>query len=203
MFREQGIEVLPQDFVPFVGTGEDRYLGGVAEKYGVVLNLVTAKRRTYEIYLKLVPEQLEVFPGATSLVAECVGRGLKIAVASSADLIKIEANLNKIGLPIKTWDAVVTAEDVVRKKPAPDIFLTAATKLGVEARGVCGNRGCGKWHSGSKSRGHALRCGGANVPGGAVASGGPGAEKHCTDKNDGPHRTRELVANKWLARARL
>ncbi|MCE5199878.1 HAD hydrolase-like protein, partial [bacterium] len=33
MFAEHGITVKPEDFLPFVGAGEDRYVGGVAEKY--------------------------------------------------------------------------------------------------------------------------------------------------------------------------
>ncbi len=37
MFREKGIEVMAEDFVPFIGMGENRYLGGVAEKYHVPL----------------------------------------------------------------------------------------------------------------------------------------------------------------------
>ena len=52
-------------------------------------------------------------------------------MASSADRIKIEANLTKIGLPPEMWDAIVTAEDVVHKKPAPDIYLESARKLGL------------------------------------------------------------------------
>ena len=41
MFAEQHrTRVQPEDFLPFVGTGEDRYLGGVAEKHGVCLLLV-------------------------------------------------------------------------------------------------------------------------------------------------------------------
>lgn len=131
MFRERGLTVQPSDFHPFVGTGEDRYLGGVAEKYGVLLDIATAKARTYEIYLDRVPLRLEAFPGAVTLVTSCVKAGRRCAVASSADRIKIDANLRKIGLPPESWQAIVTAEDVERRKPDPDLFLMAAQRLGV------------------------------------------------------------------------
>ena len=133
MFRERGVVVAPEDFQPFVGTGENRYIGGVAEKHGVWLDIEAAKHRTYEIYLAMVPERLHAFPGAVELVRSCRKAGFKVAVASSADLVKIEANLRQIGLPPAAWDAVVSAEDAVRKKPAPDLFLAAARKLGVAA----------------------------------------------------------------------
>jgi len=132
MFKEKGMAVQPDDFLPFVGTGEERYIGGVAEKYHLQLDLTAAKRRTYEIYLGLVPAQLEAFPGAVDLVHACRRAGLRVAVASSADEIKIAANLHKIGLPMDFWDAVLTGEQADRKKPAPDIFLSAAQKLGLK-----------------------------------------------------------------------
>ncbi len=71
MFNEQGLVVQPVDFLPFVGAGEDRYIGGVAEKYGFPLDLPGAKRRTYEIYLGLVPSALHAFPGAQDFVRRC------------------------------------------------------------------------------------------------------------------------------------
>jgi beta-phosphoglucomutase len=131
MFKEKGLVVQPSDFVPFVGAGENRYIGGVAEKYLFPLDLPAAKRRTYEIYLELVPTQLKAFPGALELVSACRRAGLRLAVASSADEVKIVANLRQIGLPPDTWDAVVTGDEVGPKKPAPDIFLSAAAKLGL------------------------------------------------------------------------
>ena len=133
MFREKGHTVHPDDFLPFVGTGELRYIGGVAEKHGISLDLEAAKHRTYEIYLSLVPTRLQAFPGVPELAEALRGAGLKLAVASSADRIKIEANLDKIGLPAARWDALVSADDVVHRKPAPDIFLAAARHLGVAA----------------------------------------------------------------------
>jgi HAD superfamily hydrolase (TIGR01509 family) len=133
MFKERGLAAKPEDFLPFVGTGEDRYIGGVAEVHHFPLDLPAAKRRTYEIYLQLVPERLQAFPGAQDLVRACRQAGLRVAVASSADWIKIAANLREIGLPAETWDAVVNGEEVKAKKPAPDIFLRAARKLGFSA----------------------------------------------------------------------
>ena len=131
MFKEKGLAVQPEDFLPFVGTGEERYVAGVAEKYDFPLDPPAAKRRTYEIYLDLVPSQLGAFPGVLELVNACRSAGLLVAVASSADEIKVSANLEKIGLPIKFWDMVITGEAVKNKKPAPDIFLTAAERLAV------------------------------------------------------------------------
>jgi beta-phosphoglucomutase len=133
MFKEKGLVVQPSDFLPFVGAGENRYIGGVAEKYRFPLDLPAAKRRTYEIYLELVPTQLKAFAGAAELIRACRQAGLRLAVASSADEVKIVANLRQIGLPPNTWDAVVAGDDVAAKKPAPDIFLSAAAKLGLTA----------------------------------------------------------------------
>jgi HAD superfamily hydrolase (TIGR01509 family) len=131
MFRERGVTARAEDFQPFVGTGENRYIGGVAERYGVTLDIAAAKARTYELYLAMVPDRLEAFPGAVDFVRQCRAAGLPCAVASSADRIKIVANLDKIGLPPATWQAIVTAEDVERRKPHPDLFLLAARRLGL------------------------------------------------------------------------
>lgn len=129
MFGERGVAVRPEDFRPFVGTGEIRYLGGVAEKYHLQLDIQAAKRRTYELYLEMAPAQLRAFPGAVDLVHACRIAGLRTALASSADRIKVDANLRLIGLPSDNWDVVIAAEDVVHKKPAPDLFLAAAHKM--------------------------------------------------------------------------
>ena len=39
MFQEKGLTVQPEDFCPFVGTGDDRYIRGVAEKYNFAVDL--------------------------------------------------------------------------------------------------------------------------------------------------------------------
>src|SRR5208283_5879542 len=44
---EFGIKARPEDFQPFVGAGENRYLGGVAELHGKTF-VPEMKRRTYD-----------------------------------------------------------------------------------------------------------------------------------------------------------
>ena len=132
MFREShSITVHPDDFIPFVGAGENRYLGGVAEKHGIALDLPRDKARTYQIYLQIIKGRLNPLPGAVPFIQECRRRALKLAVASSADKIKVDGNLAEIGLFPSTFDACITGDDVERKKPDPQIFLLAAASLGL------------------------------------------------------------------------
>ena len=132
MFAQtHGTAVQPDDFLPFVGTGEDRYIGGVAAKHGVTLAMPADKERTYEIYLDIIRGRLEPLPGAKSFIEDCRRRGLKLAVATSADQVKLQGNLQQIGLPVDRFDAVITGSEVERKKPSPDIFQLAAKRLGL------------------------------------------------------------------------
>ena len=57
-----------------------------------------------------------------------------MAVASSADPVKVNINLEEIGLDSKLFQAVVTGLDIEHKKPAPDIFLKAAKLMGVDPK---------------------------------------------------------------------
>src|SRR5438309_11184213 len=122
MFAEKGHVMREEEFRPFIGMGEDRFIGGVAEARGIPLDPARDKARTYAIYLDLIRGKLTPLPGVRDFVAACRGRGLALAVASSADAIKVEGNLHEIGLPASTFDAVVNGSQVARKKPAPDIF---------------------------------------------------------------------------------
>jgi beta-phosphoglucomutase len=133
MFREKGFVVLPDDFLEFTGMGENRYLGGVAEKHGIPFDLEKDKARTYEIYGELVAGRLKPLDGVLEFIERCRRIGLRLAVASSADPPKVETNLREIGIPSSTFGSVVTGLDIERKKPAPDIFLKAAEDLGVPA----------------------------------------------------------------------
>jgi beta-phosphoglucomutase len=132
MFAEKGISVKESDFTPFVGMGENRYLGGVAEAYGCDFDLERDKARAYEIYGEITDGRLVPLPGVAEFTARCRARSLKMAVATSADQVKMEINLKALGLPEDTFQATVNGLEVEHKKPHPDIYLEAAGRLGLK-----------------------------------------------------------------------
>ncbi len=132
MFEELGLEPKPEDFFEFIGAGEDRFLGGVAEKYNFPFNLPEGKKRTYEIYLELIKGNLSPLPGVFSFMEECKKRGLKTALATSADKTKMDANLVEMGITQDSFDAVVNGLDIKHKKPSPDIYILAAKLIGLK-----------------------------------------------------------------------
>jgi beta-phosphoglucomutase-like phosphatase (HAD superfamily) len=178
MFKEKGLTVRPDDFLPFVGMGEERYVGGVAEKYNLHLDTVEAKRRTYEIYLDFVPSRLEPFPGVLDFVHSCRGAGILTAVASSADEIKVRANLEKIRLPVEFWDAVVWGEEVKKKETRARHFFDRRSKTWPESTGMYGCRRCGQWRASSPRGGNALYRRRTDVPGRPLTRSRPGAGKN-------------------------
>lgn len=137
MFEELGLMVQPEDFLPFVGAGENRYLGGVAEQYDFDLTAAIggidqAKARTYAIYGKIIKGRMKELPGASEFVNFCRKKGLKTALATSADKLKMVYTLDEIGLPLNSFDASINGLDVERKKPFPDIYLKAAELVGLK-----------------------------------------------------------------------
>ena len=132
MFSELGIIVSPEDFQPFIGMGENKYIGGVAEKHGIIVDIEQVKARTYNIYEKIVSGKLYPLPGSLEFISKCRNKGLKLSLATSADTIKMEVNLKEIGLSRNTFDSIITGLDVKKKKPFPEIYLKAAKSLGLK-----------------------------------------------------------------------
>lgn len=82
------------------------------------------------LYRELVARDgLTPLPGARDLLAALNDAGVPCAVGSSTPRINIETIFGMTDLG-RFFRAVVTAEDVKNGKPAPDVFLTAAAKLG-------------------------------------------------------------------------
>ncbi len=123
--KQFGVYAKPEDFIPYIGGGETRYLGGPAEKYGVPYD-PQMKPVVYEIYGKIIRSHPElVYDGVLDVVKEIMKK-YKASVCSAADLPKVCHNLYTIGVGPEFFTALVTGSDVSKQKPHPDIFLKGA-----------------------------------------------------------------------------
>lgn len=125
---ENGV-TLGADFVGDICGTSGAYMCRVIEKhYGVADGSIIM-----EECMKRVRQKLKVYvpkkPGAERIVKAFREKGMCLAVASSSYPEQIESNLKLAGLR-EYFDAVVSGKEVVHGKPAPDIFLLAAERIG-------------------------------------------------------------------------
>ena len=88
------------------------------------------KDATDYIVEKLV---VKYMPGAEELVKFLMDKGVKLAIASGSSHASIDHHLNAVG-GTDYFDVKVGGADVKCGKPAPDIFLLAAEKLGADPK---------------------------------------------------------------------
>ena len=75
--------------------------------------------------------ELTPVDAVAAIVREFHARGEKIAVATGSDISIVDPELHHVGLR-QYFEIIVTPADVLRGKPAPDMFLLAAEKMGVD-----------------------------------------------------------------------
>ena len=129
--RDYGLDPAPEDFIPFVGRGEDKYIGGVAQKYGLTYD-PAMKARAYHYYGLYVETEAFVPKDVHQVLTAVKQRGYRIAVCTSADYAKVVHNLRAIGLAEDFFDAFVTGDNIQNLKPHPEIYLTGAKLTGAE-----------------------------------------------------------------------
>jgi len=101
---------------------------------GFILDLHKEKTRQYMELLRA--GALPLRPGVERLLREARSAGVRLAVASTTTFENVTLLLSEtVGEHAVGWFDVIAAGDVAKnKKPAPDIFLHALDRLGLDAR---------------------------------------------------------------------
>ena len=130
VYRDHGGDLTLEHWRHALGThnGFDPY-AELQRQTGMVLDrFVWAARIRDEHWRRCETEPLR--PGVAERLAEAHSLDLPAAVASSSSAEWVEPWLERHGLRSQ-FRAVCTRDDVARVKPAPDLFLLAAKRLGV------------------------------------------------------------------------
>ncbi|MFB7179877.1 HAD family hydrolase [Streptomyces sp. NPDC056257] len=137
-YYESGRRTLERHGVPdftweqhsrFIGIGTLETLEILKERYGIPAPVGRLLAEQNAAYLELARTRTEVFPQMRKFVERLYAEGVPMAVASGSSLEAIDAVLAGTGLDA-LLTTVVSAEEVAHGKPAPDVFLEAARRLG-------------------------------------------------------------------------
>lgn len=82
------------------------------------------------LYRDIVARDFPEMDGAGELIRELAAAGFRLAVGSSGPPENVDLAVERLGAR-KYFQALVTGKDVTRGKPDPQVFLTAASRLGV------------------------------------------------------------------------
>jgi HAD superfamily hydrolase (TIGR01509 family) len=118
-----------------VGVPRDGCNALLLNHYGQAFDLAVFRGHYSNSVERRMKERVPVKPGVVELLDFLAAKGLSLAIATSALRATAERNLGRAGLLDRF--AVLTARDEVEHpKPAPDLYLEAARRLGV-APGAC------------------------------------------------------------------
>ena len=121
--------IFPEDrFYALGGVPSRHILQMLREEQRLLIDPIAVSREKEEEYLKLMA-QVGPIHEVVEIAKDHAGK-LPMAVASGGTRPVIEKVLRHLNIQ-DLFGAVVTSEDVVHQKPAPDIFLEAARRLGV------------------------------------------------------------------------
>ena len=84
-----------------------------------------------ERLLARYPAELRVIPGIPALLDDLAAGGIAVAIATGSSVRRLGITLEVAGLAERFGDRIFSADQVRRGKPAPDLFLLAAERLGV------------------------------------------------------------------------
>lgn len=118
----------------FAGTGAPAIIRNILERNGITnFDLPSLVNKKRDIFNELMRTgHLQVVPGFYEFLEEINRRGLKKTIASGSHTENIRAMLANIGVADE-FPIIVSGAEVALPKPAPDIFLLAAEKIGVSA----------------------------------------------------------------------
>ena len=131
-FRFYGVERTFDELNRVFGRGNDDIMGELMPRD--VVERVGIRELGYQkeaIYRRIYASIIEPQPGLINFLADAEREGLRSAVGSSGYRVNVDFVLDKCDIA-RYFSAIVAGDEVTNCKPHPEIYLTAAAKLGLK-----------------------------------------------------------------------
>lgn len=130
--RALGYELTDAGYLHVVGRDNEDGERELVRQFGAGFPVARFRSQWSDLWQAYVDDHgIATKPGLLELLSFLDERGLPFAVATSSDAAYTAQSLRRARLDGR-FDIVVTGDQIARGKPAPDIYLEAARRLGVE-----------------------------------------------------------------------
>jgi HAD superfamily hydrolase (TIGR01509 family) len=130
LLQEYGHEMRPGTFEGALGRRMPEAVALLAENYQLHLPLDDLVSAFDQARLNALRGNVVAMPGAAALLDWVRAAGMRLALATSSYRRHADVALEEAGLQGR-FDVEVTGDEVSHGKPEPDLFLLAATRLGI------------------------------------------------------------------------
>ena len=134
IFAEHGITIGPKEITRrFSGvSGKDMFPQVFSEAGKIMPDLEELSRAKWDRMMRM-EDAIEEISGSCDFIRYVSGIGYPLAVASASKIEFLELSLGRLGIR-DCFHAVASSREVARGKPAPDVFLLAASRLGIDPK---------------------------------------------------------------------
>ena len=131
LFERRGLEFTPANKRELVGTSAE-VAGGILERrLGELGRAAELIEELNELVVAELEHGVEAMIGARELLERLRQRGTPIGLVSNSPLAFVRRSLEIVGFADR-FDVVISGHEVAAPKPAPDPYLEACRRLGVE-----------------------------------------------------------------------
>ena len=132
MLAEYGVDYRGEHHQEVLGVSYALAIDFYKKAFGVTASAEEMMRRRGEIATDFFANQIGLFSSTKETLEKLRRMNLQLAVATSSVSASARPFLDRHHLT-RFFDIIVTGDEVARGKPAPDIYLCAAEKLGATA----------------------------------------------------------------------
>ncbi|MCA9033301.1 MAG: HAD-IA family hydrolase [Planctomycetaceae bacterium] len=131
LMRRRGKVATPELFHAMMGRRAHDAFTAMINMMQLTETIPELQEESEAIFDDLLSKHLDTMPGLHELLETIEQQDIPKGVATSSDRRYLERLLNQFDL-LPRFDMTLTAEDVTQGKPHPEIYLTAASRLGVD-----------------------------------------------------------------------
>jgi beta-phosphoglucomutase-like phosphatase (HAD superfamily) len=133
IFCKLGIDVTQEQHNSLVGATDETIWSGIVEQFKLPVSVPEIIRLKKSLYLALLKNEgnIRIVSHARELISGLVHQNYLLALASSSPMEQIDYILSETGF-VRSFQAVVSGDDIQYGKPHPEIFLKAASLIGLK-----------------------------------------------------------------------